>query len=136
MPQRSNVPVRKFSMTTSDLATNFFKISFPFFVRKSNVNDFLFLASAGQRNGSSPLNGPICLKLSPVLGISILITSAPKSPNNVAPYGAAIIVDKSKILTPAKGPLFFSSVLMLHDPFPKLCFYANRDVLIQTMIRI
>src|SRR5690606_22935745 len=77
MPQRSNVPVRKFSMTTSDLATNFFKISFPFSVRKSNVNDFLFLASAGQRNGSSPLNGPICLKLSPVLGISILITSAP-----------------------------------------------------------
>lgn len=82
-PHRSNVPGRKFSTSTSAVATRSRMICWPSTVRRLQVTDFLLRAMIGQ-DSEKPCGRvlPHCRIGSPPRGSSTLITSAPKSPSS------------------------------------------------------
>src|SRR5215472_299927 len=60
---------------------------------------------------SQPRNG------SPPLGFSTLITSAPRSASNIAPYGPEIKLPNSKTLMPSKQPFILTLLLFRPDGY-------------------
>ena len=104
-PHSSIVPGRKFSTSTSDLATRRTNSSTPRFCRRSMVTDFLLRASESQaRVASCRLVGvPKCRIGSPAIGCSTFSTSAPNSPMIEAAYGPARKLPTSITRTPLSG---------------------------------
>ena len=89
-PQRSSVPGRKFSSSTSDRAASRRTRSWPRGSRRLTVTDFLFRATTGHHSDiPCGFSRPHCRIGSPCPGSSTLMTSAPKSPSNWPQNGPA-----------------------------------------------
>src|ERR671935_513807 len=83
------VPVRKFSSSTSLFFTNRFSSSRPSGALRFSVTLCLLRFTDMKYVDSPPANGGQPRVSSPLPGSSILITSAPMSPSNIAQYGPA-----------------------------------------------
>src|SRR5262245_52957710 len=103
-PQRSSVPGRKFSVTTSACATRRLTSSWPSGTRRLQVTDLLFRDSAShQYDTPGPAGVPSRRRSSPGPGCSTLITSAPNSPRRVEQKGAATKVARSTTVSPSSA---------------------------------
>ena len=76
---------------------------------KSRARLLFDLLAAANNAPFSPLRGPINRALSGRSGDSILITSAPWSPNKDPAKGPDTIVDRSITFTPSRGPFILFS---------------------------
>src|SRR6478609_2379816 len=104
-PQRSRVPGRKFSTSTSAVATRRRKTSAPAADDRLSATVRLLREISDHQIGVPSTDGPWPRIPSPALGCSILITSAPKSPRIWQASGPARIVDASTTRMPLSGPL-------------------------------
>ncbi len=102
MFQRSSVPGRKFSMTTSASRASARNSSCPSAVERLRVTVRLFRPTTFHQSGTPSFECP-CVRIGSPFGCSILITSAPKSPRNVAMSGPAKSVATSRTRTPSSG---------------------------------
>src|SRR5271165_2141401 len=101
-------PGRKFSTTISAVATSRRTASTACGVFKSSTMLFLPALSCPKLVLAPLRNGGRVRIMSPS-GASILITSAPKSANNLVPCGPAIVVVKSSTRTRSKAPVIMNS---------------------------
>src|SRR5215210_1860584 len=114
-PQRSMVPGRKFSTTTSAPAIKFRASSCPSSSRKFKVTDFLLRAMIGHHKVWPFLRWrPHSRMGSPFPGGSTFITSAPKSARSWPQNGPASRLPISTTRTPSSGELvpFLASVIL------------------------
>ena len=133
-PHRSRVPVRKFSTSTSDLATSCFRRSAPAGLRRSRVIRFLVprllepdeavagvARARGSRSGAGGRRPPAA---------RFLMTSAPNSASRVPQNGAARNVATSRTRTPSIGrgaPRLSSLACMSYQsPAPNLLSRTRR----------
>src|SRR5688500_6126052 len=103
-PQRSIVPGRKFSASTSAPAARRLISAWPSGARRLQVIDFLLRDSTSHQYDSPSRAGvPSRGRSSPRPGCSTLITSAPNSPRSVAQKGAATNVARSSTVRPSRA---------------------------------
>jgi hypothetical protein len=89
-PQRSSVPGRKFSTTTSAVSISLRTSACPSGRRRSQVTDFLLRATTGHHSDlPCGFSRPHSRMGSPLAGSSTFTTSAPKSPSNWPQNGPA-----------------------------------------------
>src|SRR5215212_9692419 len=115
-PQRSIVPGRKFSTSTSAVSMSLLARSCPSPSRRFSVTDFLLRAIMGhQRVCPALLWRPHTRIGSPLPGGSTFITSAPKSPRSWPQKGPARRLPISTTRTPSRGraPLPLSGIYIL-----------------------
>ena len=99
------VPVRKFSITTSQSATRARASSCPSGVRRSITREALLRLTDWKYVDSPRLHGGPQLRVSsPPSGRSTLTTSAPRSASSMVAYGAARTRLKSAMRTPSSAP--------------------------------
>ena len=102
-------PTLKFSMTMSDSSANCLTIANPSELARSMQTDFfprfadIKYAERASPSGTSNQGGPHARVSSPTPGLSILITSAPKSANVWLAQGPASTLLKSSTLMSFKG---------------------------------
>ena len=125
IPQRSSVPGRKFSIKTSDCLINSFRISPPAGLPKSRASVFLFRANMVHQSGTPSLECPCKRTGSPLVGCSILITSAPKSANIVAAIGPANKVAASSTRIPFNALKLGTDTFRLQ--FRQSCHFLEHD---------
>src|SRR5882672_1289977 len=102
--QRSSVPGRKFSASTSAAAASRLISAWPSGTRRLHVIDFLLRDSTSHQYESPSRTGvPRRRRSSPRPGCSTLITSAPNSPSSVAQNGAATKVARSSTERPSRA---------------------------------
>ena len=103
-PQRSMVPGRKFSASTSALAASRLISACPSGSRRLHVIDFLLRDSTSHQYESPSRAGvPSRRRSSPRPGCSTLMTSAPNSPSSVQQKGAATNVARSSTVRPSSA---------------------------------
>ena len=108
-PQRSRVPGRKFSATTSTSRHRRRISACPAGSRRLQVIDFLLRASESHQRDTPSTWRPSRRRSSPTPGCSTLMTSAPNSPRSVAHMGAAMNVARSRTTRPSSAPTAVSA---------------------------